>query len=201
MSSKISPEFIALVKKGEIFILCDHKDRENEGDLIVSAEHITEEQMAFIIRHTSGIVFLSMTNEIADRLELPYMVSENTSKRQTPFTVTIEAKHGVSTGVSASDRVTTVKTAVARNSKPEDLCRPGHVFPLRAKDGGVMERAGHTEGSIELMKIAGLLPCAVGAELMNEDGTMMRSEQINHFASKHGLSVVSIQDVKEYLKK
>lgn len=186
---------IAAIRAGKFIICVDDADRENEGDLIVAAEHLTEEQMAFLIRHTSGIVFLAVTSALAETLELPPMVQQNTSKRGTPFTVSIEAARGVDTGVSAKDRVTTVRTAIASDAKPSDLSRPGHIFPLRASDGGVLVRAGHTEASVDFARLAGLRPCAVGAELMHEDGTMMRLPALREFADRYDIPLVSIADL------
>jgi 3,4-dihydroxy 2-butanone 4-phosphate synthase len=188
------------LKNGKGVLVTDDENRENEGDLIFSAQHINVQNMALMIRECSGIVCLCLTNEKADHLELPYMVKENTSSFQTPFTITIEAKNGVTTGVSAQDRVTTIKTAVAANAKPEDLARPGHIFPLRANDNGVLGRNGHTEGSIDLMKLAGLQPEAVLCELMNEDGTMAKLDKIVSFAQEHDLVVLSIEDIIYYRK-
>lgn len=188
-------EAVKALKSGAFVIISDDADRENEGDLIVAAEHVTEEQMAFLIRHTSGIVFLALENSIADRLELPAMVAHNTSKRATPFTVTIEAAKGVDTGVSARDRVRTVRTAIKPNAKPSDLHRPGHIFPLRAQDGGVLVRAGHTEASVDLCRHAGLRPAAVGAELMNDDGTMMRLTELTAFAKKFHIPMLTVKDL------
>ncbi|MBF4507866.1 3,4-dihydroxy-2-butanone-4-phosphate synthase [Flavobacterium sp. JLP] len=188
------------LKKGKGIIVTDDEDRENEGDLIFSAEHINVKDMALMIRECSGIVCLCLTNEKADELQLPYMVKENTSSFQTPFTITIEAKNGVTTGVSALDRITTIKTAIATNAQPEDLARPGHIFPLRAKNNGVLERNGHTEGSVDLMKLANLKPAAVLCELMNEDGSMAKLNQIISFANKHDLIVLSIEDIVYYRK-
>nr|WP_199003128.1 3,4-dihydroxy-2-butanone-4-phosphate synthase [Flavobacterium sp. ASV13] len=191
---------IRQLQNGKGFLLIDDEDRENEGDLIFSAQHISVQDMAMMIRECSGIVCLCLTNEKADELELPYMVKENTSSFQTPFTVTIEAKKGVTTGVSAADRITTIRTASALNAKPSDLARPGHIFPLRAKNNGVLERNGHTEGSVDLMKLAGLKPEAVLCELMNEDGSMAKLDKIISFAVQHDLVVLSIEDVIYYRK-
>lgn len=186
------------LKNRKGILLIDDENRENEGDLIFAAEHMNVSDMALMIRECSGIVCLCLTNEKADMLELPYMVKENTSSFQTPFTITIEAKNGVTTGVSASDRITTIKTAIASNARPEDLAKPGHIFPLRAKDNGVLERNGHTEGSVDLMKLAGLKPEAVLCELMNEDGTIAKLDQIVSFAQQHDLIVLSIEDIIYY---
>ncbi len=189
------PDAIAALQQGRMIVVVDDEDRENEGDLIASAEHVTEDQMAFLIHHTSGIVFLAITNEIADRLRLPPMVPVNTAKRGTPFTVSIEAREGIETGVSAKDRVTTVRTAIRPDASPHDLARPGHIFPLRADDGGVLKRAGHTEATVDLMQLAGLRPGGVGAELMHEDGTMMRLPALEAFAQEHDFPLISIADL------
>lgn len=188
------------LQNGKGILLTDDEDRENEGDLIFAAQFMTVSDMALMIRECSGIVCLCLTNDKADSLHLPYMVKENTSSFQTPFTITIEAKNGVTTGVSATDRITTIKTAIASNAKPEDLARPGHIFPLRAKDNGVLERNGHTEGSVDLMKLAGLQPQAVLCELMNEDGSMAKMDKIVSFATEHNLVVLTIQDIIYYRK-
>lgn len=183
---------------GKGVLLIDNEDRENEGDLIFSAEHMNEEDMIQMIRYCSGVVCLCLTHEKADELELPYMVTDNSSPYQTPFTVSIDARKGATTGLSASDRIATVKAAFAENAQPEDLVRPGHIFPLRAHNDGVLGRNGHTEGSIDLMRLAGLKPISVLCELMNDDGTMSRFPQIVVFALKHDLMVLSIEDIIEY---
>lgn len=188
------------LQNGKGILLTDDEDRENEGDLIFSAEYMNVSDMALMIRECSGIVCLCLTHEKADELDLPYMVKENTSSFQTPFTITIEAAKGVTTGVSATDRITTIKTACNENAKPADLSRPGHIFPLRAKKNGVLERNGHTEGSVDLMKLAGLKPQAVLCELMNEDGSMAKLDKIISFADKHDLIVLSIEDIAYYRK-
>ncbi|WP_338839794.1 3,4-dihydroxy-2-butanone-4-phosphate synthase [Flavobacterium ginsenosidimutans] len=188
------------LKSGKGVLVTDDENRENEGDLIFSAQYMNVQDMALMIRECSGIVCLCLTNEKADELELPYMVKENTSSFQTPFTITIEAKNGVTTGVSAKDRITTIKTAIATNTKPEDLAKPGHIFPLRANNNGVLGRNGHTEGSVDLMKLAGLQPEAVLCELMNEDGSMAKLDKIISFAQQHDLVVLSIEDIIYYRK-
>ncbi|WP_343706858.1 3,4-dihydroxy-2-butanone-4-phosphate synthase [Flavobacterium sp.] len=188
------------LRSGKGVLVTDDENRENEGDLIFSAQHINVQDMALMIRECSGIVCLCLTNEKADELELPYMVKENTSSFQTPFTITIEAKNGVTTGVSAKDRITTIKTAIAKNAKPKDLAKPGHIFPLRANDNGVLGRNGHTEGSVDLMKLAGLQPEAVLCELMNEDGSMAKLDKIISFAQERDLAVLSIEDIIYYRK-
>jgi 3,4-dihydroxy 2-butanone 4-phosphate synthase len=173
----------------------DDENRENEGDLIFPAETITPMQMAMLIRECSGIVCLCLTDEKLKQLELPQMVGNNTSANQTAFTLSIEARHGVTTGVSAADRVTTIRTAIADDCRPDDLARPGHVFPLRARPGGVLTRRGHTEGTVDLMRLAGYKPAGVLCELTNEDGSMARLSEIITFAERHYLSVVSIEDL------
>ncbi|UPZ14861.1 3,4-dihydroxy-2-butanone-4-phosphate synthase [Flavobacterium humidisoli] len=188
------------LKSGKGVLVTDDENRENEGDLIFSAHHMNAQDMALMIRECSGIVCLCLTNEKANELELSYMVKENTSSFQTPFTITIEAKNGVTTGVSAQDRITTIKTAIATNTKPEDLAKPGHIFPLRANDNGVLGRNGHTEGSVDLMKLAGLQPEAVLCELMNENGSMAKLDKIISFAQEHDLVVLSIEDIIYYRK-
>ncbi|MFC6268505.1 3,4-dihydroxy-2-butanone-4-phosphate synthase [Frigoriflavimonas asaccharolytica] len=188
------------LQNGKGIILMDDEDRENEGDLIYSAHNMTNNQMALMIRKCSGIVCLCLSNEKADILELPYMVQENTSSFQTPFTVTIEAKNGVTTGISAKDRLTTIQTAIRANATSSDLSRPGHIFPLRANNNGVLERKGHTEGSVDLMKLAGLPSEAVLCEVMNDDGTMANMDTIIQFANEHDLVVLSIQDIIHYRK-
>jgi len=191
---------ITHLQNGNGVILIDDIKRENEGDLIFSAHKMTINQMALMIRKCSGIVCLCLTNEKADILNLPYMIEENTSSFQTPFTITIEAKEGITTGVSAKDRLRTIQIACKENTKGNDLARPGHIFPLRAKDNGVLERKGHTEGSIDLMKLAGLKPEAALCELMNDDGTMAKNDTIIRFAKKYGLIVLCIQDIIQYRK-
>jgi 3,4-dihydroxy 2-butanone 4-phosphate synthase len=178
--------------------LMDDADRENEADLIVAAEKISIDSMARMIRDGSGIVCLCLTDEKLQQLALPPMVSKNDSRYGTAFTVSIEAKQGVTTGVSAADRVTTVLAAIAVDAQPDDLARPGHVFPLRAAPGGVLSRRGHTEGSVDLAQMAGLLPAAVLCELMNPDGSMARGEEITHYALTHDLVILTIDELANY---
>ena len=192
------PELVAELERGRPVILVDDEDRENEGDLVLPAEAVTPEKLAFMIRHTGGVVCLAMTNEMADRLDLPPMVQHNTARRETAFTVTIEAREGVTTGISAQDRATTILAATREDAKAEDLSRPGHVFPLRARDGGVLRRAGHTEAAVDLARLAGLRPAAALSELMHDDGTMMRLPAILDFAAEHGLKVGAIADLIAY---
>lgn len=179
-------------------ILIDDEDRENEADLIVAAEKLTVSTVALLIRECSGIVCLCLTPDMVERLELPPMVSLNESRFSTAFTVSIEARHGVTTGVSASDRVTTIQAAISNEAQSEDLVRPGHVFPLRAHADGVLGRRGHTEGAVDLARLAGLSPAAVLCELMNPDGTMARGSDITAFAAEHDLPVISIADLIDY---
>lgn len=189
---------LSALASGQGVLVVDDENRENEGDLIFSSEHITVEQMAMMIRECSGIVCLCLTAEKIAELELPMMVSSNTSKHGTGFTVSIEAKHGVTTGVSAADRVQTVKVASALGAKPSDLCQPGHVFPLRAHQDGVLGRRGHTEGTVDLMRLAGLEPSGLLCELTNPDGSMARLPEIVDFAWKHKMLVLSIDDIVQY---
>lgn len=185
------------MREGTPVILTDDADRENEADLIVAAGRLTVPVMALLIHQCSGIVCLCLTGEAVRRLRLPPMVDRNESRYGTAFTVSIDARHGVTTGVSAHDRVTTIRTAIAPNSSPEDLVRPGHVFPLRAHAEGVRGRAGHTEGSVDLARMAGLEPAAVLCELMNRDGTMARGSAVVRFSEEHGFPLVTIQDILE----
>jgi 3,4-dihydroxy 2-butanone 4-phosphate synthase len=179
-------------------LLVDDENRENEGDIIFSAEKMSEKDMALMIRECSGIVCLCLTENKCKSLGLKQMVTNNTSKNQTAFTISIEAKDGVTTGVSAKDRLTTIKTAISEQAQAEDLSHPGHVFPLLAQENGVFDRRGHTEGSVDLMKIAGLGEASVLCELTNEDGTMARLSEISDFAKKHNMTVVSIEDICQY---
>ena len=189
---------IEKLQHGKGILLVDDENRENEGDIIYSAEKMTIKDMALMIRECSGIVCLCLTEEKCKSLGLNQMVENNTSKNQTAFTVSIEAKEGVSTGVSAKDRLTTIKTAISKNAKPSDLARPGHVFPLKSRPLGVFERGGHTEGSIDLMKLSGLNECSVLCELTNVDGTMAKLPEIIRFAEEHNMTVVTIEDIYQY---
>lgn len=186
------------LRSGRPVLLTDDFDRENEADLIVAAEKITTESMARLIRDGSGIVCLCLTDEKLQQLALPPMVSNNDSRYGTAFTVSIEARKGVTTGVSAADRVTTVLAAVADDAQPDHLARPGHVFPLRAAAGGVLSRRGHTEGSVDLARLAGLKPAAVLCELMNPDGSMAKGEQIVQYALTHDLVLLTIAELANY---
>jgi 3,4-dihydroxy 2-butanone 4-phosphate synthase/GTP cyclohydrolase II len=186
------------LRQGRMIILVDDEDRENEGDLVIAAEFVTAEDVNFMAREGRGLICLSLTEERADHLGLAPMVASNTASFGTAFTVSIEAREGVTTGISASDRAHTIRVAVADESNAADLARPGHVFPLRAKDGGVLVRTGQTEGSVDLMKLAGLKPAGVICEIMNDDGTMARRPQLERFAEKYDLKIVTIEDLIRY---
>lgn len=186
------------LRAGRGVLVTDNEDRENEGDLIYAAESLTEAQMALLIRECSGIVCLCLPDDKVRELELPMMVEDNSSAYQTAFTISIEAAEGVTTGVSAADRVTTIKAAIADGAKPADLRRPGHVFPLRARPGGVLEREGHTEATVDLMRLAGLKPCGVLCEVTNADGTMARLPEIVEFAHRRYLPVLTVADLVHY---
>ena len=195
-------EAIEDFKQGKMIILADDEDRENEGDLTIAAEFITPEIINFLAKYGRGIICLPMTNEMADKLELPLMTQRNGSKFGTNFTVSIEAREGVTTGISAFDRAHTILTAVNPNSKARDIVTPGHIFPLRANNGGVLIRAGQTEGSVDLAKLAGLTPAAVICEIMNEDGTMSRMPDLEKFSKEHDIKIATIKDLIQYrLKK
>ncbi len=189
---------VTQIKAGKGVLVVDDENRENEGDIIFAAETIQAEQVALMIRECSGIICLCLPDEKLRRLELPQMVEDNSCVNGTAFTVSIEAKEGVTTGVSAADRATTIRTAAADNCKPSDLARPGHVFPLRANAGGVLAREGHTEATIDLVTMAGLKPAGVLCELTNPDGTMARLKEIVVFALAHDMPVVTIEDLVSY---
>ncbi|WP_020586833.1 bifunctional 3,4-dihydroxy-2-butanone-4-phosphate synthase/GTP cyclohydrolase II [Desulfobacter curvatus] len=186
------------IKKGKMVILVDDEDRENEGDLTMAAEAVTPEAINFMATYGRGLICLSLDSSIADKLDLPMMVDHNTSQYGTGFTVSIEAKRGVTTGISAADRATTVLTAVADETGPQDIARPGHIFPLRARDGGVMVRIGQTEGSVDLARLAGLKPAGVICEIMDDDGTMARMPSLEKFAEKHGIGICTVADLVKY---
>jgi 3,4-dihydroxy 2-butanone 4-phosphate synthase/GTP cyclohydrolase II len=189
---------ITAIAGGELVIVVDDANRENEGDLIIAAEKVTPEAMAFMIRHTSGVVCMPLEGARLDELQLPMMVAENTTAYRTAFTVSVDAKRGTTTGISAGDRATTVHTLIDRASTPHDLARPGHIFPLRYRDGGVLKRAGHTEAAVDLTRLAGLYPAGVLAEVVNDDGTMARLPELERFAAEHGLRLISIADLIRY---
>jgi len=184
-----------------MIILVDDENRENEGDLTMAAEFVTAESINFMARYGRGLVCLALDSGIVDRLDLPLMVRDNTSKFGTGFTISIEARKGVTTGISAADRAVTIRTAIAEGARADDLARPGHVFPLRAREGGVLVRTGQTEGSVDLCRIAGLRPGAVICEVMNDDGTMARRPQLEEFARVHGLLICTIADIIAYRMK
>ena len=189
---------LAALRAGLGVLVVDDEDRENEGDLIFAAESMTTAQMALMIRACSGIVCLCLTPERTRQLALPMMVETNSSQFQTAFTVTIEAAQGVTTGVSAQDRLTTIRAAIADQAQPQDLHQPGHIFPLRAREGGVLTRRGHTEATVDLMRLSGLKPYGVLCELTNEDGSMSRLPEVVAFAHQHRMPVLSIEDLVAY---
>ncbi len=186
------------IRDGKMIIIVDDEDRENEGDLVCAAEKVTPEIINFMAVHGRGLICMPMTEERCDELNLPPQTSENTSSMGTAFTISIEAREGVTTGISAADRATTILTAVNPKSKPSDLARPGHIFPLRAKRGGVLVRVGQTEASVDMARIAGLSPAAVICEIMNDDGTMARIPELETFAQKHELKIISVADLVRY---
>lgn len=195
-------EGILALKEHKPIIIVDNEDRENEGDLVYPAEIINQEAIAFMLKHTSGIICLPLTGEVLDHLDIPLMVKpeQNSSRLGTNFTVSIEAKTGVTTGVSAKDRAHTIQVAIDPVSTAQDIAKPGHIFPLRAHPEGVLARQGHTEASIEMARLAGFKPAAVLCEIMNEDGSMTRLDDIKTFAKKHELKVISIDDLVMHLK-
>ena len=191
-------EAIEDIRQGKMVILVDDEDRENEGDLTMAAQMVTPEAINFMARFGRGLICLTLTPEKCDHLRLPPMVSNNTSSFSTAFTVSIEAKKGVTTGISAADRAHTILTAVADDCQAEDLARPGHIFPLRARTGGVLVRTGQTEGSVDLARLAGLKPAGVICEIMNDDGTMARMPELRTFAAEHGLKICTVADLVAY---
>src|SRR5215212_10061257 len=186
------------IRDGRMIIIVDDEDRENEGDLVCAAEKVTPEIINFMATHARGLICMPLTEERCDELHLTMQVADNTSFLGTAFTVSIEARKGVTTGISASDRATTILTAVDPKTRPQDLARPGHVFPLRAKKGGVLVRIGQTEASVDMARIAGLTPAAVICEIMNDDGTMARMPELEVFAEKHGLKIISVANLVRY---
>ena len=191
-------EAAAELREGRMIIIVDDEDRENEGDLVCAAEKVTPEVINFMATHARGLICMPLTEESCDELHLTMQVADNTSFRGTAFTISIEARRGVTTGISASDRATTILTAVDPKTRPQDLARPGHVFPLRAKKGGVLVRPGQTEASVDLARIAGLYPAGVICEIMNEDGTMARLPQLEEFAARHQLKMITVADLVRY---
>jgi 3,4-dihydroxy 2-butanone 4-phosphate synthase/GTP cyclohydrolase II len=192
------PEAVEDIRAGRVVIVVDDADRENEGDLIMAAEKVTPEAIAFIVRHSSGVICMPVVGDRLDELEIPLMVADNTDLRHTAFTVSVDARSGVTTGISAADRSTTIRTIVESGTAPEDLSRPGHIFPLRYREGGVLKRAGHTEASVDLARLAGLYPAGVLCETVNEDGSMARLPDLVAFGAEHGLKIISIADLIAY---
>jgi 3,4-dihydroxy 2-butanone 4-phosphate synthase/GTP cyclohydrolase II len=186
------------IKKGRFIILVDDEDRENEGDLVIAAEHVTPHAINFMARHARGLICLALTPQRVEELQLPQQAAENTATFGTAFTVSIDARKDITTGISAADRATTIHVAIDPKSKPGDLARPGHIFPLKAQQGGVLKRAGQTEGSVDLARLAGLTPAGVICEIMNEDGTMARVPELTKFAKAHKLKIVTIKALIEY---
>ena len=191
-------EIVEDIKAGKMVIVCDDEDRENEGDLTMAAELVTPDDINFMATHGRGLICLPMAEEIIDRLEIPQMITHNSSRMGTAFTVSIEAKEGVSTGISAADRAHTCRVAVSEATGPEDLAMPGHVFPLRARPGGVLQRAGQTEAAVDLARLAGLKPAGVICEVMNEDGTMARVPDLERFSAEHDIKMVTVAQIIEY---
>ena len=191
-------DIVADTKAGKIVILMDDEDRENEGDLIMAAEKVTPEAIAFFVRHTSGIICAPMTRERLEQLRLPQMVPDNTEAHRTAFTISVDYKHGTTTGISAHDRAKTIRALADTTSKPEDFARPGHIFPLRAAEGGVLTRAGHTEASVDLARLAGLSQAAIICEVVNDDGTMKRGPDLIAFAREHGIRIGTIAELIRY---
>jgi 3,4-dihydroxy 2-butanone 4-phosphate synthase/GTP cyclohydrolase II len=191
-------DIIASVGRGEMVIMVDDQDRENEGDLIVAADAATPEQVGFMLRHTSGIICLSVTGERLDELDLPMMVARNTDLRRTAFTVSIDAREGTTTGISAADRWRTIQAVLDAGTRPQDLARPGHLYPLRYEPGGVLKRAGHTETAVDLAQLSGRYPAGVLAEIMNDDGTVAKLPELERFAKEHQLLIGTIADLIAY---
>ena len=191
-------EVLEDLRQGKMIILVDDEDRENEGDLTLAAEKVTPEAINFMAKHARGLICLSLHPDIVEKLHLPLMVHDNQSRFQTAFTVSIEAREGVTTGISAADRAHTILTAVAEDALPDDLVQPGHIFPIRARKGGVLFRTGQTEGSVDLARLAGLRPAGVICEIMKEDGTMARMPDLDKFAREHGLKIATVADIIAY---
>lgn len=192
------PEAVAAVGRGEIVVVVDDEDRENEGDLIMAAEFATPEQIAFFVRHTSGVICAPVTGDRLDSLDIPLMVRENTESHRTAFTYSVDLIHGTSTGISAADRAATIRALIDPATRPADLARPGHIFPLRYSEGGVLKRAGHTEAAVDLARMAGLSPAGVLCEIVNDDGTMARVPDLVEFCAKHDLLLISIAELIRY---
>jgi 3,4-dihydroxy 2-butanone 4-phosphate synthase/GTP cyclohydrolase II len=192
-------EAVEAIGRGEILVVVDDEDRENEGDLIMAAEHVTPEKMAFFVKHTSGLICAPISNERADELDLPLMVAQNTESQRTAFTVTVDYRHGTTTGISAGDRSKTIRSLIDPSTRPGDLARPGHIHVLRAREGGVLKRAGHTEAAVDLARMAGLYPAGALCELVTEDGLgMARLPELERFAERHNLLLISIAELIRY---
>src|SRR5918993_2421220 len=189
------PEAIEEIREGRMVIVVDDADRENEGDLIMAAERVTPASIAFIVRHTSGVICMPVIGERLDELEIPLMVAANTDSRRTAFTVSVDARMGVTTGISAADRARTIRAIIDPETEPGDLSRPGHVFPLRYREGGVLKRAGHTEAAVDLARLAGLFPAGVLCEIVDDSGQMARLPELERFAADHGLPLITIADL------
>jgi 3,4-dihydroxy 2-butanone 4-phosphate synthase/GTP cyclohydrolase II len=199
-SSKLAAieDAVAAIARGEIVVVVDDEDRENEGDLIMAAEFATPEKIAFFVKHTSGVICMPLTPERCDDLDLPLMVSHNTESHRTAFTVSVDFRHGTTTGISAADRARTIQALIEPGTGPNDLARPGHIFPLRYREGGVLNRAGHTEAAVDLARMAGLYPAGVLCEIVNDDGTMARVPDLETFCAEHDLLMISIADLIRY---
>jgi len=199
-STRLAPieDAVAAIGRGEIVVVVDDEDRENEGDLIMAAEFATPEAIAFFVRHTSGVICMPLTAERCEELDLPLMVHDNTESHRTAFTVSVDFRHGTTTGISAADRAATIQALIDPATRPKDLARPGHIFPLRYREGGVLKRAGHTEAAVDLARMAGLYPAGVLCEIVNEDGTMARVPDLEKFCDEHGLLMISIADLIRY---
>ena len=198
MNLNTIPEAVDALQAGEFVLVVDNENRENEGDLIIAAEAVTAAKIAFMVRYTSGLICLSTTGERLDQLDLPLMVMDNTEAHKTAFTVSIDYKVGTTTGISAADRAATIRAVADPRSAPSDFSRPGHVFPLRYHEGGVLERQGHTEATVDLARLAGMYPAGVLCEIVNDDGTMRKGDDLVAFAAEHGLVMVSIDDLVAY---
>ncbi len=192
------PDAIAAIARGEIVVVVDDEDRENEGDLIMAAESATPEKIAFFVRHTSGVICTPLTGERLDELEIPLMVRDNTEAQRTAFTYSVDFRHNTSTGISAADRAATIQALIDPVTRPGDLARPGHIFPLRYAEGGVLKRAGHTEAAVDLARMAGMYPSGVLCEIVNDDGTMARVPDLVTFCQEHGLLLISIAELIRY---
>ena len=191
-----SPEdAVAAIAAGEMVVVVDDEDRENEGDLVMAAEHATAENIAFYVRHTSGLICVPLTGERLDELDIPMMVRDNTESQRTAFTYSVDVRHGTSTGISAADRAATIAALIDPATRPDDLARPGHIFPLRYRSGGVLKRAGHTEAAVDLARMAGKSPAGVVCEIVNDDGSMARVDDLARFCDEHDLVMISIADL------